>query len=102
MIQRERDYTQIYESINPLDRRDGRVPSWIEIVDEFDLGDLPRGVKKLYHAYYRAQRMFALGKRKKGGRLIDALDKLPHFVRFEEEHDGTLNLIARRVRGKGA
>ena len=102
MIQRERDYTQIYESINPLDRRDGRVPSWAEISDEFNLSHLPRGKGKLYHAFYRAQRMLALGKERKGRRLLDALDKLPHFNEFEEEHGNTLSLIARKVRGKGA
>lgn len=101
MVTKECDYLQVDDFINPLDRRNGRVPSWVEVISEFKLGDLPPGEKKLYHAFYRAQRMFALGKPKKGGRLIKALDKLPYFIKFEDKHSHILDEIAKKVRKKG-
>lgn len=86
--------------ISSLDRRDGRVPSWAEISGEFRLDDFSRGEKKIFRAFYRAQRFFAQGRKTKGRRLINSLDKLPHFVDFEDRHGHTLTLIAKKVRGK--
>jgi len=86
--------------VNPLDQENGRIPSWAKISHEFDLDELPRGQKKLWRAYYRAQRFFAQGRRKKGRRLMKALDNLAHFSQFEEENYNALGSLARRVRGK--
>lgn len=95
MVERE---DKTYE--NPLDRRNGRVPSWTDVSTQYGLTKLPRGQKKLFQAFYRAQRLFALEKKTKGRRLINALDNCTHFRAFEDENENVLDMIARKVRGE--
>jgi hypothetical protein len=88
--------------VHPLDRKvlsqNGYVPSWSEVSNELDLNDLPRGEKKLFQAFYRAQRLYALGKRTKGHRLITALDGNSDFKEFEIQNASTLDRMVRIVR----
>lgn len=92
MLERE-DFTQVYEAVNPLDRRDGRVPSWFEVTAKVGLEDYPRGKKKLFQSFYRAHRALAMGKKIKGRRLINCLMKHREFQELEAEHPEKLSQI---------
>jgi len=78
--------------------RDGLIPSWSEVVTEFDLTELHPRDFRLIRAYYRGHRRIAEGSEKRGRRVLKALFENPDFLRLEEIEGTLLSNIASFIR----
>jgi len=97
------DSAEAIEIIHPLDKevlnlRNGYIPSWSKVVGEFGLQKLPRGKKKLFRSYYRAQSLYAQRRKIKGHDLMQSLLKKSEFRVLEKECANDLERIANMVR----
>lgn len=78
--------------------RNGLIPGWGEVVEEFRLKEFHPRDFGLLKDYYRAQRRVAQKRHKKAKAVFDGLDKNPDFLNLEQREESLLTGIAFFVR----
>ena len=79
--------------------RDGLIPGWSDVANQFRLNELSSKDRKIVLHYYRGHRMIAQGKRIKGRRTIEGVSKSHNFLDLEHRDPDLLTDIAKYVRG---